>query len=141
MTLDSIRSYTPLAQVFTGLLQISGMEDFVSRFQTFAPLISSDIGNYYADNTSSDMGRVFFYVELYKNECSQFLFDYATENNLGELIDSLMVTTLGDTVILSGKVAKVKVSDWFSFAAKVNNAQFKSFSTALSGDNVLVFFI
>jgi hypothetical protein len=141
MTLESIKIYSPLAQVFTGLLQIPQMEDFVSRFQTFAPLISADIATYYEDNTSNAMGRIFFYVELYKNESSQFLFDYATEHNLEPLVDSLMVTTLGSTVTLSGKVAKVKISDWFTFAAKVNNASFKSFSTALSGDDVLVFFI
>jgi len=141
MTLESLQGYSPIAQVFTGLLQLSNMEDFVSKFQTFAPLISANIANYYADNTSNSMGRIFFYVELYKTESVQFLYDYATQNNLGPLVDSLMVTTLGDTVILSGKVAKVKISDWFTFAAKVNNAQFHSFSTALSGDDVLVFFI
>jgi hypothetical protein len=141
MTLESLKAYTPLAQIYTGLLQIPQMDDFVNKFQTFAPLISADITNYYSDNTSSSMGRIFFYVELYKNESAQFLYDYAVQNNIEPLIDSLMVTTLGDTVILSGKVAKVKLTDWFTFAAKVNNAQFKSFSTALSGDDVLVFFI
>ena len=141
MTLNSLLTYEQISQVFIGMLQISGMDNFVSAFQTFAPKISSDIISYYNDDTCNCVNNIIFYTELYKVESCNFLYNYATQNNIEPLVESLMVTTLKNQVNISGKVASVKISDWFTFAAKVNNTQFRSFSTSLSGDKVIVFFI
>jgi hypothetical protein len=141
MTLQSITSYSPLNTLFIGLLQTPGMEDFVTAFQTFAPTISSEIASYYADNTCTCQGKIVFYTELYNTQSAEFLYNYAVQHNIEPLVESLMVTSLDAGVILSGKVAKVKVSDWYAFAGKVVNTNFRSFSTSLSGDDVLVFFI
>jgi hypothetical protein len=141
MTLNSLKEYTAISQIFTGILQNSGMDNFVTSFQTFAPTISSEIVSYYFDNSCSCQNKIIFYTELYKDESIEFLYDYATENNLGDLVDSLMLNTIRPYISLSGKIASVKIEDWATFAAKASNATFNSFSTILSGDNVLVFFI
>lgn len=141
MTLETIQSYGNVGQLFMGLLQLSGMDNFVSEFQTFAPLISTEIATYYNDGYDIAQSKIFFYTELYKDSCSEFLFNYATENNIEPLVESLMVTELPYNVNLSGKVAKVKISEWFTFAAKVVNTSHNGFSTSLSGNDVLVFFL
>ena len=141
MTLEKIQSYSPIHTLFTGLLQTSGMEDFVTQFQTFAPYISSQIASYHADNTCSCESKIIFYTELYRDESAQFLYNYAVQNNIEPLIESFMITALDTSVNLSGKIAKTKMSDWFTFSAKIADTNFRSFSTILSGDDVLVFFI
>lgn len=141
MTLEQIKAYNPIAGLFMGVLQTSGMENFVTAFQTYAPMISSEIASYYADNTCTCQSKISLYVELYKDSSAEFLYNYASENDLLPFIQSLMVTSLEYTVDISGKVAKVPISDWFTFSAKVAGASFRSFSTSLSGDDVLVFFI
>jgi hypothetical protein len=141
MTLEQLNAYNPIATIFMGFLQTSGMENFVIAFQTFAPTISSEIASYYADNTCTCQSKISLYVELYKDSSAEFLYNYAEQNDLLPFVQSLMVTSLEYTVDLTGKVAKIKIADWFSFSAKVAGANFRSFSTSLSGDDVLVFFI
>jgi hypothetical protein len=124
-----------------GVMQTSGMDAFVSAFQTFAPMVSSEIASYYADDTCECQSKITLYIELYHDDSAEFLYNYADQHGFLPLIESLMVTKLEFTVDISGKVAKVPISDWFTFSAKVSRAGFRSFSTSLSGDDVLVFFI
>jgi len=141
ITLEQLKAYNPIAVVFMGILQTPGMENFVTAFQTFAPTVSSEIVGYYADNTCSCQNKVAMYVELYKDSSAEFLYNYANQHNFLPLVESLMVTQLDFTTDISGKVARVKISDWFQFSAKISQANFRAFSTSLSGDDVIAFFI
>jgi hypothetical protein len=142
MTLQDIQQYTPISNLFTGMLSISAVSyDFATHFKTFAPEISAEITSYEADQTSASVGKITLYTELYKSECAEFLYNYTINNDLTPVLQNLMTSTLLPIVNLSGKIAKININDWYSFSAKVANAQFRNFSTQLSGDNVLVFFI
>jgi hypothetical protein len=141
MTLETLQAYNPISNVFVGMLQLSGVDDFVTKFQTFAPYISAEIVSYYYDNSCSCKSQIVLYTELYRNTSIEFLYNYATENNIGELFDSIMVNSLAPIVSLTGKVASTTIDKWGDFAARVANAEFKTFSTTISGDKVLVFFV
>jgi hypothetical protein len=144
MTLQDIQQYGQPIQIVTALMSLSSLSanSFTQDFITFAPYISSSIIDYANDNNSILLSNINFYLLLYKQECSNFIYNYLSANKLEYVAEQVMASDVYvKNLSLTGKVASTTVDDWFNFAQTVNQATFKSFSTALSGDQLLVFFM
>lgn len=143
MTYQEFNSFQPFSQVVLNIMSpLSGDNNFITEFQTFAPTISSEIVSYMYDPSCNCKGRISLYVELYKDQTATFIYDYISNNNLMPILDAAVVnSTVNYVVDIAGKVAVTSVEDWGDFTARVGEASFRNYSVALSGDKVLVFFM
>jgi len=142
MTYKELADYTPFSQIVLTILPLLSADDqFITDFQTFAPYISSDIVSYIFDPSCSCKSKVMLYSELYLKETSSFLYNYVSSNDLMDLLDSVVVkSTIQYAVNIAGKVAVTTIPEWTEFTVKASSAQYNSYSVALSGDKVIVFF-
>jgi hypothetical protein len=140
MTLETLKNFNPISDIFTALLPLN-LDDFVTSFQTFAPTISADILSASLDSGCNCVNRIILYTELYKNESCQFLYDYATQKDLGEIIDQVIINSANVQIDLIGRIAKTSVDSWSEFATKINKLHYNHFAVSLSGNDIFVYFL
>jgi hypothetical protein len=125
--------------ISTNVLGETLKNKFVNEFQQFAPQIASEILSLSLDGSCDCKNTVSLYVNLYEKQCTQFIENFVAENNLFSTVSDI-VKALNGVINLSGKVAVTTISEWADFATKIQNGNYRSISTTLSGDNVIVFF-
>jgi hypothetical protein len=144
MTKQDILEYNSPINIVSTLMGLSSLSanSFTQEFITFAPYISSNIIAYQTDVTGFELPKINLYCLLYREEVAEFIYNYATNNNLEYVVQQVMIEdALTKNISLAGKVAVTNIEDWHNFTHTVNKAAFKSFSVSLSGDKVLVFFM
>jgi len=125
--------------ITTNILNDTLKNTFIADFQQFAPQIANEILSLSLDSNCSCANTVKLYVSIYNETCDNFLKKFIIDNNLFSVINNYMRPFL-DLVNLSGKVAVTTISQWASFVNSIKYTSYGSITTALSGDNVIVFF-
>lgn len=133
-------NYQHLSKIFLELLTLN--QDFKTSFQTLAPEIYADIESASTNPNCSCRGKVENYVNSNREKCGKFLNESSPEIkaliNLHDIENKYRVT------MYSGKVERVRVSEWNNFSQKLNNdrAAYRQFSVLkVDDEHVDVFFI
>lgn len=132
-------NYEYLSKVFLELIQ---NPQFKNEFQAFAPEIYADIESYSKNPNCSCKFKIETFVNNNKEINTNFLNNFITKNNLTlnlkEIEERYKITNY------SGRVEKVKISEWSSFRDKTINekAIYRSFAVSnIDNEYVNVFFL
>lgn len=133
-------NYEFLGQIFIFLIKNN---TFKEKFKIFAPELANDIESATINPTCTCKNKIINYVSQNKNKCYLLFRDFININpGIFDLNEFL--SFVNPPKNYSGKVEKVKISEWENFVKKIINerATFHSFSTSKINDEYInVFFI
>jgi len=134
------KNYQHLSKIFLELLTLNN--DFKTSFQSLAPEIYADIESASTNPNCSCRGKVENYVNSNREKCAKFLNESSAE--IKALINLQDIEDKYKFVIYSGKVERVKVTEWSNFSQKLNSdrAAYRQFSLLKVDDEYVdVFFL
>ena len=132
--------YPFLGKIFLELL--SSNQVFKLNFQALAPQIYADIESASTNPNCSCRAKIEKHVLENKEQCTEFLNKFVTQNNLN--IDISQIELKYKTTPYHGKTVDVKISEWEQFSKQLiqQKAVFRSFSLiVIDPDTVKVFFL
>lgn len=134
-----------LGAVFLELIKPNYGDIFRNKFKSLAKIIENDIESASLNPNCSCAQRIRDYVNLYKNDCVDFLLLDAEETNRQDLIEKIAKDNEVKPILIDyrGKVAKTTMSEWPKFYETISkeNGAFRNFSVVKEGDDVYVFFL
>ena len=138
MILD--KNYQYLSKIFLELLTLSN--EFKISFQSLAPEIYADIESASTNINCSCRNKIENYINTNREKCTDFL------NNLNQELKNLInLQEIEDKykfITYTGKIERVKISDWYNFAVKLNSerAAYRQYSLLRVDDETVdVFFL
>lgn len=134
------KNYQHLSKIFLDLLLKN--KDFKPIFQVFAPDIYADIESASTNPNCSCRGKIEQHVLKDRVASTEFLNKFLTDFNVE--VDLKMIEALHGFELYSGKVERVKISEWSQFTKDIQSkrAAFRSFSLLRVDDEYMdVFFI
>ena len=133
-------NYQFLSKLFLELLTLS--VDFKTSFQSIAPEIYADIESASTNPNCSCRSKVENYVNSNREKCAKFYDDLSTE--IKSVITLEQIENKYKFVIYSGKIERVKISEWSIFTQRLNSerASYRNFSVLqIDDEHIDVFFI
>jgi len=133
-------NYEYLSKLALDLIQKN--PQFKNELQAFAPEIYADIQSYSTNPNCSCRAKVEAYINNNREISVNFINNFINNNNL--TIDLKDIENKYKVVNYSGKVEKVKISEWPAFRDKIVNekAVYRAFSVAnIDNEYVNVFFL
>lgn len=134
------KNYQHLSKIFLDLLLKN--KDFKPIFQVFAPDIYADIESASTNPNCSCRAKIEQYVLTNRETSTEFLNKFLTDFNVE--VDLKAIEAQYGFELYSGRVERVKISDWGQFTKDIQakRAAFRSFSLLrVDDENVDVFFI
>jgi hypothetical protein len=139
-----------LSTLVFNLLQNKNIpSSFVEEFGQMFPEIEDDVYAFASNPNCNCRNKINLYIGFFNEKIATFIDQYATNNNLTNIITEIFNEILSDPdnpdteVDISGRVGKTTIEQWGQFVSDLNkkNYIFKSFSVIKEGDDLLVFFL
>lgn len=134
------KNYQYLSKIFLELLTLN--VEFKTLFQSLAPEIYADIESASTNINCSCRNKIENYINTNREKCANFL------NSLNQEIKSLInlyeIEEKYKIITYTGKIERVKISDWYNFATKLNSerAAYRQYSLLKVDDETVdVFFL